>query len=214
MWRKAPHIRGFFYFPSKCTPLHKTHSFMHLSYPLHTPLILTSLPPKPNPNRDHTCTCRGQPSLHFPTHATWNGESQWNTPRGRWIGIVEQFKKFSQQRLPNFKLSQCQEISLPTTIQQSITSTSKNVCINSLSTIHKCNAHANVSSILKNKSKEQLSLQLISIYFIISLTKMSRKIIKDISWIITLKSPRISSIQKQKLNQSVEWEKEDRKSVV
>ena len=47
---------------------------------------------------------------------------------------------------------------------------------------------------------------------------MSKKIIKDIPWIITLISPHISSIQyvcpnnqwyqKVKLNQSVEWEKE------
>ena len=105
---------------------------------------------------------------------------------GGWIGVVEQFKKKSQQRLPNLRLSQCQEISLPTTIQQSITSTSKNLCNNTLLTIYKYKPHANASIILKNKSKEQLSLQLTSIHFMISLTKMSRKIIKDISWIINI----------------------------
>ena len=115
--------------------------------------------------------------------------------KGGWIGVVEQFKKFSQQRLPNLRLSQCQKTSLPTTFQQSITSTSKNVCTNTLPTIYKCNTHANASIILKNKSKEQLSPQIISIYSTIPLTKMSRKIIKDIPWIITLISPHISSIQ-------------------
>ena len=37
-----------------------------------------------------------------------------------------------------------------------------------------------------NESKEQLSPQLISIYYMISLTKMSRKIIKDIPWMMHL----------------------------
>ena len=106
----------------------------------------------------------------------------------------------------------------PTTFQQSITFTSKNVCNNTLPIIYKCNTHANASTILKNKLKEHLPPQLISIYFMISLIKMSRKIIKDIPWIITLTLPHISSIQhvcpsnqwyqKQKINQTVEWEKE------
>ena len=116
----------------------------------------------------------------------------------RWIGVVvlwNNFKKKSQQRLPNLRLSQCQKTFLPTTFEQSITSTSKNVCTNTLPTIYKCNTHANASTIIKNKSKEQLSLQLVSIYYMILLTKMSRKIIKDIPWIITLISPYISSIQ-------------------
>ena len=86
-------------------------------------------------------------------------------------------KKFSQQRLPNLKLSQCQETSLPTTFQQSITSISNNVCINTFPIIYKCKTHANTSTLLKNKSKEQLSPQLISIDSMISLNKMNRKII-------------------------------------
>ena len=84
-------------------------------------------------------------------------------------------------------------------------------------TIYKCKTHANASILLKNKSKEQSSPQLISIDSMISLNKMNRKIIKDIPWIITLISPHISSIQHvcpnnqwyqtHKIIQSVEWEK-------
>ena len=74
--------------------------------------------------------------------------------------------------------------SFPTTFQQSIKSTSKYVCTNTLSTIYKCNSHANALT-LKINSKEQLSPSLISIYYKISLTKINRKIIEDIPWIIT-----------------------------
>ena len=109
--------------------------------------------------------------------------------------VLQNNLKFSQQKLPNLRLSQCQETSLLTTFQQSITSTSNNVCINILPIIYKCKTHANASTLLKNKSKEQSFPQLISINSMISLNKMNIKIIKDISWIITLISPHISSIQ-------------------
>ena len=55
--------------------------------------------------------------------------------------------------------------------------------------------NANTSTLLKNKSKEQSSPQLITIDFMISLNKVNRRIIKDIQWIATLKSPHISSMQ-------------------
>ena len=93
---------------------------------------------------------------------------------GGWIGVVEQFKNSLNKNYLTLDYLNVKKLFF----QQSITSTSNNTCINTLPTIYQCKTHASASTLLKNKSKEQSSPQLITIDSMISLNKWTEELLK------------------------------------